>query len=48
MYVRCESCDYESDDYSTKKELLKAIKCKKKELWQCRCPQCGNKTLTID
>lgn len=48
MYAYCEICNWESDDYQTKKELKKAISCKKKELWQCRCPKCGNKGLSED
>lgn len=48
MYVRCESCDYESDEYSTKKLLLAAIKCKNKDITKCKCPQCKKKTLTED
>lgn len=48
MYARCENCEYESDDYKTKKELMKALKCKKKSIGDCRCPQCKKKTLTED
>lgn len=48
MYARCENCDYETDDYPTKKKLIAAIKCKKKNIEDCKCPQCKKKTLVED